>query len=229
MHPRQLPVFAALFVVLAACDREAPPADPPPLPENAETADFERHAAEAGSAGARRDAGEFWGVAPGEALPIIWSDLMPSGAEEELARQQAQFYAELDARYQSGGAPDPATIAEGSELDFMPQLGTFDAVTDLDGVRVRIPGYVVPFDFDPKARHTQFLFVPYMGACIHTPPPPPNQIIFVRASGGITVPDIWAPYYLEGTFSSGQFLNDVGNAAYSIDLAELEPYPVMEP
>ena len=52
---------------------------------------------------------------------------------------------------------------------------------------------------------------------------------FVRAAEGITVPDIWAPYYLEGTFTSGQFLNDVGNAAYSIDLAELEPYPVMEP
>ncbi|MCU0732947.1 MAG: DUF3299 domain-containing protein [Hyphomonas sp.] len=218
-----------LLLLVAACSREAPPAAPPPMPEGAKTADFERDAAEAGSAGARRDAGEFWGVAPGEALPVTWADLMPAGAEEELARQQAEFYAELDARYQSGAVPDPATIEEGSELDFMPQLGTFDAVTELDGVLVRIPGYVVPFDFDPKARHTTFLFVPYMGACIHTPPPPPNQIIFVRAAEGVTVPDIWAPYYLEGTFSSGQFLNDVGNAAYSVDLASLEPYPVMEP
>ncbi len=229
MPATRLILLALLLFLAAACGRSAPPAEPPPLPGDAKTADFERHAAEAGSAGARRDAGEFWGVEPGEALPIIWSDLMPAGAEEELARQQAEFYAELDARYQAGGAPDPATIAEGSELDFMPQLGTFDAVTELDGVRVRIPGYVVPFDFDPKARHTQFLFVPYMGACIHTPPPPPNQIIFVRAPQGITVADIWVPYYLEGTFSSGQFLNDVGNAAYSLDLAELEPYPVMEP
>ena len=218
-----------LLLLVAACSREAPPAAPPLMPEGAKTADFERDAAEAGSAGARRDAGEFWGVAPGEALPVTWADLMPAGAEEELARQQAEFYAELDARYQSGAVPDPATIEEGSELDFMPQLGTFDAVTELDGVLVRIPGYVVPFDFDPKARHTTFLFVPYMGACIHTPPPPPNQIIFVRAAEGVTVPDIWAPYYLEGTFSSGQFLNDVGNAAYSVDLASLEPYPVMEP
>jgi len=229
MSALRLPAFASFLLLLAAaCGRAAPPAEAPPLPENARTADFEANAAETGSAATRRDAGEFWGVAPGEALPIIWSDLMPSGAEEELARQQAEFYAELDARYQSGGL-DPSAIEEGSDLDYMPQLGTFDTVTELDGVRVRIPGYVVPFDFDPRARHTQFLFVPYMGACIHTPPPPPNQIIFVRAAEGVTVPDIWAPYYLEGTFSSGEFRNDVGDAAYSIDLAALEPYPVMEP
>lgn len=229
MSVSRLPVFAAVFLFLAACGREAPPAAPPPMPEGAETTDFEAEPAEGGSAAARRDAGEFWGVAPGEALPVTWADLMPAGAEEDLARQQAEFYAELESAYQSGGGLDPSAIEEGSDLDYMPQLGTFDAVTELDGVRVRIPGYVVPFDFDPRARHTQFLFVPYMGACIHTPPPPPNQIIFVRAPDGVTVPDIWVPYYLEGTFSSGQFRNEVGNAAYSVDLAELEPYPVMEP
>ena len=106
----------------------------------------------------------------------------------------------------------------------MPQFGTFDTVGDFDGMRVRIPGYVVPFDFNPKKTHTEFLFVPCMGACIHTPPP--NQIIFVRADKGVKIDDIWVHYYVEGTFGRGKFLNDTGDAAYSVDLAELEPYPI---
>ena len=54
---------------------------------------------------------------------------------------------------------------------------------------------------------------------------PEDAIIFVRAPKGVKVDDIWAPYYLEGTFGTGEFLNDTGDAAYSIDLTKLEPYP----
>lgn len=224
---RQSAALAAFL--LSACGKpaEAPVTEPPPLPEAAETADFE---AAADPAAPQRPASEYWGLKPGEALPIIWGDLLPAGAEEELARQQAEFYAMLEERYQASATSlneaDPfGTIAEGSEMDYMPQFGTFDTVEDFDGMRVRIPGYVVPFDFNPKKTHTEFLFVPYMGACIHTPPPPPNQIIFVRADNGVKIDDIWVPYYVEGTFGRGEFLNDTGDAAYSIDLAKLDPYP----
>jgi len=219
--------LAALLITACGQSAEAPPAEAPPLPEGAATEDFE---AAKDAAAPPRATTEYWGVKPGEALPIIWSDLLPAGAEEELARQQAEFYASLEPRYRANTTSlydaDPlASIEEGSGLDFMPQLGTFDTVKDFDGMLVRIPGYVVPFDFNPDKSHTEFLFVPYMGACIHTPPPPPNQIIFVRAPEGVKVADIWAPYYLEGTFGTGEFRNDTGDAAYSIDLAKLKPYP----
>lgn len=219
--------FTALLITACGKPADAPPADPPPLPEGAETADFEASNAPAEPP---RAATEYWGVKPGEALPIIWSDLLPEGAEEELVRQQAEFYASLEQRYQANttslaDAEPLASIEEGSDMDFMPQLGTFDTVKDFDGMLVRIPGYVVPFDFNPDKTHTEFLFVPYMGACIHTPPPPPNQIIFVRAAKGVKIDDIWVPYYVEGNFGTGEFLNDTGDAAYSIDLTKLEPYP----
>ncbi len=51
----------------------------------------------------------------------------------------------------------------------------------LDGQMVRLHGYVVPLE-DPKGELKEFLLVPYLGACIHTPPPPENQIVHVRAS-----------------------------------------------
>lgn len=213
---------------------------PPPIPEGAETVEFEQPSM-AEQAAAEIDANlqsprpretTYWGVKEGEALPIMWEDLMPEGSEEALARQYEEFYAMLEKRYAANtttlaDAADPyAAIEEGSEFDFMPQLGTFETVEELDGQLVRIPGYVVPFDFDARQSWQEFLFVPYMGACIHTPPPPPNQIIFVQADPAVPVKDIWAPYWLEGTLTTEKNLNDVGDAAYSLNVSSIEPYPI---
>jgi hypothetical protein len=52
-------------------------------------------------------------------------------------------------------------------------------VEELSGQRVRIPGYLLPLEIS-GTKVTEFLLVPYFGACIHTPPPPPNQIIHVK-------------------------------------------------
>ena len=67
-------------------------------------------------------------------------------------------------------------------------------------------------------------FVPYMDACTHTPPPP-NQIIFVRADPAIQIRDIWAPFWLEGELSTEENRNGLGDAAYTLRLDQLEPYP----
>ena len=234
-----------LAVFLTACgapEREQPAPmatidqTPPPLPENAKTVDFnadESAAAQAdstpGNAQASEQSHSLWGVKPGQAIPINWDDLMPEGAEEELERQQAKFYEMLEKRYAANAtmladAKPFDQIEEGSTFDYMPQLGTFDAVHDLDGQLIRIPGYVVPFDFNEKRRQGEFLFVPYMGACIHTPPPPPNQIIFVRADPAVQLRDIWSPYWLEGTLTTEETHSDVGDAAYALSLVKLEPY-----
>lgn len=216
------------------------PSAPPPIPDGVESVEFERPSM-AEQAAAEIDANlqtsppretTYWGVKEGEALPLMWEDLMPEGSEEKLARQYQEFYAMLEKRYAANtttlaDAADPyAMIEEGSDLDFMPQLGTFDTVDDLDGQLVRIPGYVVPFDFDSTQSWREFLFVPYMGACIHTPPPPPNQIIFVRADPAVPVQDIWAPYWLEGTLATEKNLNELGDTAYSMKISSIEPYPM---
>jgi len=53
----------------------------------------------------------------------------------------------------------------------------------MNGVDVKIPGFIVPLEED-KGVVTEFLLVPYFGACIHTPPPPANQILHVRPQQG---------------------------------------------
>lgn len=54
-------------------------------------------------------------------------------------------------------------------------------VKALDGQNIRLPGYIVPLEVSEEGRTTEFLLVPYFGACIHVPPPPSNQIVHVKA------------------------------------------------
>lgn len=231
---RQLAISVAL-VVLSACGAadQAPapskphPSEPPPLPEGAETVDFEAPNAAAPSDASKNT--KYWGVKEGEALTVMWEDLLPEGSEEELIREYEAFYAMLEKRYAANATSladaDPyAMIEEGSEFDYMPQFGNFDTVEDLDGEYVRIPGYVVPFDFNTKLRQREFLFVPYMGACIHSPPPPPNQIIFVRTDPPLRVKDIWAPYWIEGTLKTEKTENELADTAYTMRMSSIEPY-----
>src|SRR5690606_2898882 len=68
----------------------------------------------------------------------------------------------------------------------------------VDGKRVRVPGYMVPLD-DSASGVTEFILVPYYGACIHTPPPPPNQMVYVKMNGGRRVDvNLWEPIWIEG-------------------------------
>ena len=62
----------------------------------------------------------------------------------------------------------------------------------LNGQSIRIGGYPVPLESDSRGRSTLFFLVPYPGACIHVPPPPPNQIMLVRYPEGIALEDIYA-------------------------------------
>ncbi len=71
-------------------------------------------------------------------------------------------------------------------------------VNELDGKLVKIAGYLLPLDY-AETGNTDFLLVPYVGACIHVPPPPPNQIAFVRLKKKLVVTDLYTPVWLTGT------------------------------
>lgn len=230
-----LPVIVGLACLfLAACSdaepavsetrapQEAPDA-PPPMPEGKVSETFVAAAIppEAASSSLGSEQG-YWGIKPGEPLPIMWDDLMPEGSAEALEREYAAFYQMLEEKYAADGPIE--TIEEGSELDYMPQLGGFETVSELDGVLVRIPGYVVPFDFDPRKRHTAFLLVPYMGACIHSPPPPPNQIIFIKADPAVRIADIWEAYWIEGVLNAETSESNLADTAYTLSMTKIEPY-----
>ena len=135
-------------------------------------------------------------------------------------------------------------IADGSELDVLPSEGGDSAIygmgeeaqryeealqstevkQEFNGKRVKIPGFIVPLAFDETRMISEFFLVPYFGACLHSPPPPPNQIIHSKFAGGISLDDIYEPFWLEGTLSVGIEATDIGTAAYKIDVDRVLRY-----
>ena len=74
-------------------------------------------------------------------------------------------------------------------------------VAELDGKRVTIGGYVVPLDFEATTIK-EFLLVPFVGACIHVPPPPSNQIVYVKAENGFEIGSMFDPVTVTGTMKT---------------------------
>jgi uncharacterized protein len=102
--------------------------------------------------------------------------------------------------------------------------------TALVGQAVRIPGFVVPLE-EGKDGMKEFLLVPYFGACIHSPPPPSNQIIHVLpkspAKGFRSMDTVW----ISGQLSSVQTDSFMGAASWRLEATSVLPYsnPAAEP
>ncbi len=106
-------------------------------------------------------------------------------------------------------------------------------VEELNGQRVRIPGYLLPLEVS-ATKVTEFLLVPYVGACIHVPPPPPNQIIYVKIgqSKSYKSKNLYEPVWVTGVLSAKSMVKDLylvdGSAGvdigYSMQATHIEAY-----
>lgn len=92
---------------------------------------------------------------------------------------------------------------------------------EFDGRKIKLPGYVVPLDMTDDGKATTFFLVPFFGACLHLPPPPPNQIIYASYPPGLSIDDLQMPYWIEGTLATKQETNDLATAAYSATVDKL--------
>jgi hypothetical protein len=101
----------------------------------------------------------------------------------------------------------------------------------LDNELIRMPGYLLPLEFSGQLV-TEFLLVPYVGACIHTPPPPPNQIVYVKPNKPVEVKSTFAPVWVTGRMSTragSKSLHLVDGSAdievgYALLASDVEPY-----
>lgn len=89
-------------------------------------------------------------------------------------------------------------------------------VEALNGKRVQIGGYIVPLDFDATSVK-EFLLVPFVGACIHVPPPPPNQLVYVQAPKGYAVKGMFEPVYVTGRISTQPSFTGLADAGYTLE------------
>lgn len=104
-------------------------------------------------------------------------------------------------------------------------------VAELDGKTVRIPGYVLPIEFS-GTRVIEFMLVPYVGACVHTPPPPANQMVYVKLDEGFESEGLFMPVWVTGKMTTVMTTQAVSfedgaadiEAGYSIDASNVVPY-----
>lgn len=104
-----------------------------------------------------------------------------------------------------------------------PQTINAPVVTELDGKFVKIPGFVVPLEGD-ETTVTEFLLVPYFGACTHVPPPPSNQIIHVVFKQGAPAEALYDPIYLIGTLSTKEWKGELAQVGYTMVATAFAPY-----
>ncbi len=163
---------------------------------------------------------------PKSAFEIMeWTDLLPKDDLDALNNPPSYIDDIEDGSPEdqiSGQIQNAITAA--SDDRYQQALSSKTVITELDGKAVRIAGFIVPLEFNDQQIVTEFFLVPYFGACIHVPPPPPNQIIFVQAPEGINVEALYDPFWISGILSTSITENDIATSAYSIKMHHYEPY-----
>jgi hypothetical protein len=104
------------------------------------------------------------------------------------------------------------------------QVMNWEVNESLDGQPVRLPGFIVPLELDDEGRVTEFFLVPYFGACIHVPPPPPNQMVYVVMDRGISLDSMYSAYWISGTMATQKRDTSLGAAAYTLAGTLAEEY-----
>ncbi len=132
---------------------------------------------------------------------LSWPDLMPEGF---TATSQPFLFA-------LGDEAPPAAPKE------------VPVVEELNGKEIRIPGYIVPLE-GYEDSITEFLLVPYFGACIHTPPPPANQIVHVKPKYPILIDESYDLVFVLGKLEAQSSTNQYAHVSYLIEDALLIPY-----
>lgn len=190
---------------------------------------------------------------------LMWKDLVPPLPADHpfasLSREQALQLSDIAAvrdrlarnekvppieladeeaaarKLEQAGVDVEGLLAKRKEIAAQNRLRAQSVNAALDGQTVRIPGYLLPLEFSGK-EITEFLLVPWVGACIHTPPPPPNQIVHVRSDKPVANVALFAPIWVTGRMSTaaskkslylvdGESNIDIG---YSLRASAVEPY-----
>lgn len=144
---------------------------------------------------------------------ITWDDLTPKDWDPLKQFKNMNFGVLSDA--------DPRAVAMLKQMrETWDNAPTNNAI---DGQTVRIAGYLVPLDETP-AGLKQFLLVPYFGACIHTPPPPSNQIIDVTPAQPAKDFRAMDAVWVSGTLKTLRSDTYMGASSYRMDAMKIEPY-----
>ena len=155
---------------------------------------------------------------------IDWNDLMPEPWVKEMTKEMAAV-GKLSNLQDSSDEANKAMAVMRKKFDEAP------IVKSQLNKKVRLPGYVVPLDAE-RSEKREFLLVPYFGACIHTPPPPANQIVLIRPTAQSKIkklPESMDIVWVEGEIKEGRVATSQGVSGYLLEAVSVAPYEVKPP
>jgi len=144
-------------------------------------------------------------LAAAEAREIMWEDLIPAG----VAYSEIIGEGYMDER---NDVWRPVYDENSTKLN-----------PDLNGAHIRMPGFIIPLE-SSSAGVTDFVLVPYVGACLHTPPPPANQLVITTSKTPWPNTDLWAAVWVTGRIEHDIQSTELGEIGYKLTAEKIEIY-----
>ena len=150
---------------------------------------------------------------------LEWFDLVPEGYNPDKIIEEYQQKYKIDELDDD----DPLIVELMGKLNEVWKMSPVNPV--LNGKTVKLPGYVVPLETDGQ-KASEFLLVPYYGACIHVPPPPSNQTVYVTTKDkeGAAIRQLFDVVWVTGVMKTEKLSTDMADAGYVIEASSVEPY-----
>lgn len=160
-----------------------------------------------------------------EYTEIEWTELIPAD-DLAILLNPPDFLFDIEDQSENDNMESLKGVSstDAAAKRYQQALESTRVIETFDSKNIRLPGFIVPLETDEKQRVTQFFIVPYFGACLHMPPPPPNQIIFVKSTAGIEVTSLYDAFWFEGVLSIDTTDSLLGKSAYSMQLNKAYPY-----
>jgi len=158
----------------------------------------------------------------GDLTELEWKDLVPEDFIQPENPFATMTQPEIDKLLDGSDESNAELERLQKEFNYAP------VVEKLDGMRVKIPAYITPLDFDGNTRMKEFLLVPYVGACMHTPPPPANQVVHAQSAETIELTSIYDPVWAVGTIRTETVNSQLAESGYKLEVEKVMPYQAPE-
>lgn len=136
---------------------------------------------------------------------LDWEDLMPAGQGFEPSAALSGLF-DHDTSALAAGQPQSTGVR-----------------TDWNGMIVRLPGFILPIEH-VGSKVSVFILVPYVGACIHVPPPPANQLVFVTTPTPYDSQGLYEPVNVTGMFGTASTHTQLAEIGYALSADHIEPF-----
>ena len=156
---------------------------------------------------------------------IEWIQLMPKDDLHALLNPP-DFLVNIQDGSKQDSMASLSEVAEENEAvrRFEQALTSVRVIESFDKKAVKIPGFMVPLRSDEQQRVTEFFIVPYFGACLHMPPPPPNQMIYGKVTEGFKLSQLTEPFWFEGVIHIETTNNLTGTSTYTMVLDNIQVF-----